>query len=510
MNHFKLRITTAAVAGVTLFGLGGVVQADSTDDLLKKLRDKGVLTQEEFDEFNSTRDQEKAKKSSEIKASFKDGIVWESGDKQHSLQVNGRLHADSRTYFGYDESNKGNTAPPAATNNPFAQGASVGADTFDIRRARIGIKAKFYNSYEFEAAANLVGSAPIMDVAYLNINWWEQAQFRFGQFKMPMNLEEQTSANNIDFIERSFVNSMAPAKEIGAMIHGVPTKGITYALAFSNGAGLSNAESDIKVDDKDVIGRLTANFAELMGNSDMVLHAGVSYSRGDVPAGQVGVSGRTESRGATFFRAPTLAASATTVDRSIDRERLGLEGVVAYGPVKFQAEWMRSNYEFNQTATIKQDIDQKAWYAEALWLLTGEKYASFYKNGTFGALKPKNEFVHPSAAASSGNWGLWELGLRYSRFDASDYDVNALTNSATAIANGLSAAANTASGYTEAKAWTVGIKFLPNANTRFMMNYVKTDFDNPIYDGTRLTGITVNNKREDGERALLVRAQWMF
>ncbi|MCX7627882.1 MAG: hypothetical protein N2Z69_05650, partial [Methylophilaceae bacterium] len=104
MKHFKLRATAAAVVGIALFGLNGIACADAVDDLLRKLRDKGVLSEQEYDEFNATRDSEKAKKSSEIKASFKDGIVWESGDKQHSIQINGRLHADSRTYFGYDES----------------------------------------------------------------------------------------------------------------------------------------------------------------------------------------------------------------------------------------------------------------------------------------------------------------------------------------------------------------------------------------------------------------------
>ena len=498
MNNFKLRTAVAALAGVTLFGINGIAKADSTDDLLKKLRDKGVLTEQEFDEFNSTRDTEKAKKSKEIKASFKDGIVFESGDKSFAMQVNGRVHADYRTYFGYDESDKPNTAPAGG---PLANGAAVGADTYDIRRARIGVKAKFYDNYEFEAVANLTGGAPIMDVAYMNVNWWEQAQFRIGQFKMPMNLEELTSSNNIDFMERSFVNSMAPAKEIGAMIHGVPTKGVTYALAFSNGAGQNNAEADIKVDNKDVIGRVTANIAEIMGNSDMVLHAGVAYSKGDVAPGTIGVAGRTEARGATFFQAPVLSASSTTIDRTVDRDRLGLEAVVAYGPFKVQSEWLRTSYDFDRTATVSNDVDLKAWYAEALWLITGENYASFYKNGAFGALKPKNDFIHPSAAASSGAWGLWELGLRYSKFDASDFNVADFKT-----AGGATGLTTATAGFAEANAWTAGIKFLPNANTRFMMNYVRTDYNDMI--GT--TGVTVNNKREDDERALIMRAQWMF
>ncbi len=501
MTSFKLRATVAAVAGVALFGLAAGAKADSTDDLLKKLRDKGVLSEQEYDEFNSTRDTEKAKKYNEIKASFKDGIVWESGDKQHSMQVSGRVQFDYRG-FNYDENNKGNTAPAAAQVG-VANGTAVGADNFAVRRARIAIKGKFYDSYEYEISTNLqsVANAVTDDVAFMNIHWWDEAQFRFGQFKMPMNLEKQTSSNNIDFMERSFVNQMAPNEEIGAMVHGIPAKGWTYALAVSNGAGQNNTDGDNRVDDKDVIARVTANAAEWMDNKNMILHGGVAYSRGDIPAGTIGAGGTMQTQsGVRFHTLPVLAGTTTAIDRTIDRERLGLEAIVAYGPFKAQGEWLRTNYDFNRTATLNADVDQKAWYLEALWLISGEKYADFYKNGVMGALKPKNEFVHPSAAASSGNWGLWEAGIRYSKYDASDFKSEGFGTTA----NGITAGA----GYTEASEWTAGIKFLPNANTRFLLNYVKTDFDNP-YSAT-VKGITVNNKLEDSEQALMFRTQLMF
>jgi hypothetical protein len=68
MNNFKLRATAAALAGVALLGLNGVAKADSTDDLLKKLRDKGILTEQEFNEFNNTRDIEQEQSAKEKSA----------------------------------------------------------------------------------------------------------------------------------------------------------------------------------------------------------------------------------------------------------------------------------------------------------------------------------------------------------------------------------------------------------------------------------------------------------
>ncbi len=41
-----------------------------------------------------------------------------------------------------------------------------------------------------------------------------------------------------------------------------------------------------------------------------------------------------------------------------------------------------------------------------------------------------------------------------------------------------------------------------------MLNYVKTNFDNPI--GGATGGIVLNNKRIDDEQAVIMRTQWMF
>ncbi len=427
------------------------------------------------------------KKETGISASYKDGILFESGDKKNSMQVNGRLHFDSRTY-DYSESNDTNPGGSSTSNKI----SSSGADTFDIRRARIGAKVKFGDYYSGEVVFNGVGSTPILDIAYANVAWWKPVQFRVGQFKMPFSLEQLTSSNNIDFIERSFVDAYIPAKEIGAMVHGEPTKGLTYALAMSNGSNA--AETDNRVDNKDIIGRVTANFAELMDNKDMVLHAGLAYAKGDIPkSAGLGGNRSTEARGATFFTAPVADSNAVGGDASIDRQRLGGEAVVAYGPVKFQGQYLTTNYDFSANSN-SYDVDVKTWYAEALWTLTGESHADRYKAGAFGALKPKNDF---NPETFSG--GAWEIGARYSKFDASDMDVPGLTTTSGSITK--------SSGFNEAKALTAGIKFVANPHVRFMLDYVKTDFNNPI--GTT-TGITVNGKSEDSEKAIMFRTQLAF
>ena len=81
--------------------------------------------------------------------------------------------------------------------------------------------------------------------------------------------------------------------------------------------------------------------------------------------------------------------------------------------------------------------------------------------------------------------------IRFSKFDASDFKTTNVAGTGVLTA-GLT---------NEADAWTVGLKWLPNPNTRFLLNYIDTDFETPV---------TINGVTEDREKALLMRAQFDF
>lgn len=486
--NFKLRsLVAAAVAGSFMMGFGANAMADSTDDIVNALIAKGVLTEEEGALLQKGRTGEKeaaeAKKKTAVSAKYKDGIVLETGDGKNSLQINGRIHAD---YRAYDYSSSDTSAATGALSTSDPQGA----DTFDIRRARIGTKFKFLDYYSGEIVTDFAATNKL-DVAYLNIAWWKPAQIRIGQYKQPFSLEELTSSNNIDFNERSFADALHVEKQAGAMVHGAPAKGFTYALSLANGEGQNSTEKDVRVDSKDVIGRATVNFAELMENKEMVMHVGGAFAKGDTAKdakNQFGGDGRTEARGVTFLTAPSVSPVAG-VNGSIDRSRYNGELALAYGPFKVQGQYINANYDYDATATTSVDADIKSYYIQALWTLTGESHASRYKDGVFGALKPKNNF---NAETLSG--GAWEAGIRYSKLDASDFK--------NANGTGISGTSK----YTEADALTVGLKFIANPHVRFLLDYVKTDFENPVTGSV----VTVNGKNEDSEKAILFRTQFAF
>jgi phosphate-selective porin OprO and OprP len=478
-----------AVSGAILLMAGQAAQADSTTDIVDALVMKGVLTEEEG-RLITKGHTSKAEKTPVAKEKDKNFTI-ESANGENSISLTGRVHFDGRAY-DYNRDDNFQTATVS----------SVGADTFDIRRARIGIKYKFGKYYSGEVTANTVGtSSDVLDVGYLDVAWFEQAKFRFGQFKMPFSLEQLTSSNNIGFIERSFVDSFIPAKERGVQVFGEPVTGFTYALAASNGTGatgtsITGAEGDVRVDNKDIIGRVTVNFAELMKNKEAVFHLGGAFSAGDSPVGSGFGTFRTEARGATYFVQPVLKTD-SSIDHTIDRKRFGLEFAAATGPFKIQTQYVKVDHSF-QTQTIgSMDADVKTYYIEGLWTLTGEKHADRYKAGAFGGIKPNKEFD-----ASTFTGGAWELGARYSSLDASDFN-----NSASTSSTNMS---TVATGFTRAKGYTVGVKFLPNMNSRFMLEYVGTDWENPVGAAVAAGGIAVNGKNETQEKALMFRTQFMF
>ena len=433
------------------------------------------------------------------------GIVFSSAGEKHTLMLRGRAELDYRYFSGND---------------------ALNANTFDVRRAYLSAEGWLYDDFEYRVRASYgalngptttvctaVGvtsatdptprcttSAAVantsnteLDEAWLNINWWPGAQFKFGQFKMPFSLEQMQTETFTDFLERSMGDAISPNKERGAQLWGFPRDGLYYALALSNGQGLNANDTNNSVDGQDVLARGSVNFPALFGNKDFVTHVGLSYSKGRIPTGSA-LTGRTEARGIQFFVPDAFTGS------DVDRTRYGIEAAVAAGPIKFQTEFMRANYSGRSAASTSAvatsfDKDIDAYYASLVWMLSGERYADFYRNGLFLRPRPSNNFN-----LNGPGWGAWELGLRYSKFDASDFQ----KTSAALAGSGVIPTTGT----NKANATTLGLKWLPNPNVRFMLNYIETKFGTPIT--VTNTGRAGPPAQTDKERAITLRTQIDF
>lgn len=476
-------------------------QRAEQDQQLQALSKELMAVQEQLAQAKEGKMAEKGKSTgSPVYANFKDGVTFEDASGNWQLAINGRVQADYRG-FSPDE---------------------VAADTFSLRRARLGGTMTFYKDFSARVEGEYSGGSTTLTYGYFDINKYKQAKLRIGQFKPFYGLERSMSTNFTDFQERSMADALLGSTyDRGVMVHGAPFAGLYYSLAYLNGTGTSD-ENNAKNDNKDVTLRLVGNLAEMADWKNSVVHLGGWWAGGrEGSRRQAGIipTGQTEGRGVQFFSTacsgstvgacPTATATglptANAFKDNIERTRTGGELALAYGPVKLQGEYIRNSFD---GPNYKRNID--AWYTNLMWNVTGEPFAAMYKDGVFGRLKPKSSFKF-----DGDGWGALQLGLRYSKFDASDFKksntagTGVLLNSAIAPLSVAAVVASLGDGVAEATneadAWTLGANWIVNPNTRIMLNYVRTDFDTPV--SMRTNGVVTSFSHED---AVTLRAQYDF
>jgi phosphate-selective porin OprO/OprP len=473
-----------AVATVCATLSAPVFASDDIKGLMDLLLKKGMITQQEYDQKmkasedaaenqafkekrlsdDVTKLNKVAEKSKDTGLVMKNGLGIQSADGANTIALTGRVHFDARQY---------------------SQGSYQ--DRMEVRRARFGVKGQLLKDFKYEIIADLGQSGNSStaasaddtgmsnrlsgtDVAYFEYVGYKPVQVRLGRFKMPFSLEQLTSSNNIDTIERSLMGQVegefVPAKETGAMIYGNPESGLTWALAASRGRTASNATTATA----DYIGRVTANIAELTGNKDFITHVGLAYSKGEVASATAIKSGRTEAReeDAFFTMNTSTALSGVTT-----RTRQGTELAFAYKGYKLQGEMFDVNYD----SATGQSKDVKGYYTQAVWNVTGENHNYSNSSGTFGGIKPNSPFT------MNGGTGALQLVVRYSELDGSGAGTLATgkTNGATAM--------------------TYGLNWVLNENARVMLNYIQTNFNSAV------TGSGQTLTRQD---AVVLRGQLAF
>lgn len=451
---------------------------------LQALSQELAAMQQQMASAKEEKVKEKGKSTgSPVYAAFKDGITFEDGSGNWKLAINGRVQGDYR-HFSPD------------------MGA---ADTFSLRRARLGGTVTFYKDYTVRVEGEYAGGSTTLTYGYLDINKFPAAKLRLGQFKPFYGLERAMSTNFLDFQERSMADVLLGSTyDRGLMVYGSPLTGFNYSLAYINGTGTSD-ENNAKSDGKDFTARATLNLAEVQAWKDSVVHFGGFYANGSEGSRRLASFipiGQTEGRGLQFFSTTCAtsacggtAATANAFKDNVERSRGGYEIALAQGPVKLQGEYITTSFE---GPGYDRDID--AWYVSTLWNITGESFASMYKDGVFGRLKPRNNYK-----SGAEGWGAFQLGLRYSKFDASDFKktnaagAGVLLNTPAATSEGLLVATN------EADAWTLGLNWILNPNVRILANWVRTNYETPVM--VRVNGI---NKSLDNEDALTMRAQFDF
>lgn len=506
------RLTSAAVlATIVSSAYAGESNDEKILQLQKMLEAQQKVMQEQQWQMQSMAEELKALQQSRaddkgksegnpVMAAFKDGLVFEDGGGNWKLAINGRIQADYR-FDGNDE-----WSPSYNTTDHNGSW-----DSFSIRRARLGGTFTFLKDFsvrvEGEYANESIGNkaTTAMTYGYLDFNHWKGAKIRAGQFKPFFGLERAESTNFTDFTELSLATANGPiftsTYDRGVMVFGDPLPWLNYNGYYTNGSAQNNDDNNSS---KDIGARVNANFAKYADIKNTVIHVGASASDGTIGytnSSRGTLKAYTEGAGSSNYGKEFFSVSGlSTNDSNPNRTRLGLETALAYGPVKLQAEYIRANLEGKDSSAASYDNDINAWYVDVNWLITGESWSDVYKNGAFARLKPKSNFD------DKAGWGAFELGMRYSKFDASDFD-SMLANTSETSTRGCTTATKMANAATtqcyssEADAWTLGLKWILNPNARLVLNYTHTEFDDPI---------KINGKIDDEEDAGVLRAQFDF
>lgn len=142
-------------------------------------------------------------------------------------------------------------------------------DGFDIRRARLDLKGNVTPYFSFRVQADLAEKPKMID-AFGEIKLADYFSITAGQFKVPFSLENLTSSNKLEMIDRSQVVEALVARgkdvignqngrDIGIQISGTILKikdlpFAEYRVGIFNGSGINVADTANEA--KDIAGRL--------------------------------------------------------------------------------------------------------------------------------------------------------------------------------------------------------------------------------------------------------------
>jgi phosphate-selective porin OprO/OprP len=355
----------------------------------------------------------------ELDLSAKDGIELSASDSDFSLELGGRVTADT---VSWDADSAVETAI----------GEQTGASEF--RRARLYMAGTIYGYVIFKAQYEFAGDNADFKEVYLGIKDIPRlGTVKVGHFKEPFSLEELTSSKYITFMERSLPGVFAPSRNTGLGFHSTALDDrLTLAAGlFHDSDGIGDS-GDKKLN---FSARVTGTPIKEDGS---LLHLGLSWTSRDPEDDLLRLRQRPEVHLADrFVDTGSLAAEGMDV--------LGLEAAVVLGPLSLQGEYMAASLDIAGGS----DADLSGWYAYASWFVTGESRAYKAGKGVFSRVRPADNFT------ADGGSGALELAVRLSNLDLND------------------AGAGISGG--ELDDLTLGVNWYLDPATRVMLNWVNAD-----------------------------------
>ena len=217
-----------AVAG--LLALTAAVQHTQAKTLEEVLKEKGVITEADYNDIIKS-----APKSKPFDYKLGKGFTLTSPDEKFQLSIGGNMQ------LLYTFSQK--------------DGIGVGnSSEWRLRRIKTSFSGYAYSKdltykvlLNWAELQNSGASSKVLEEAYLNYKFIDEAQIQVGEDKVQYGRQEITSSGAQQFVDRSFVvNAFKPSYDIGLNLHGDIMKGLfKYDAQLVGGKGQNTLSSNV-------------------------------------------------------------------------------------------------------------------------------------------------------------------------------------------------------------------------------------------------------------------------
>jgi phosphate-selective porin len=280
-------------------------------------------------------------------------------------------------------------------------------DHFAVTRARFGVKGEVTKYFDYEIERELRGALeedhpyhPWKDV-FVDFNAFKFVRFKAGKFKVPFGMEQNTSADRLDFVYRTRVSDfLSPARERGGMLHGKFLKDdrLTYEAGIFRYDGENSDLKGIPSAGRTYVVRLSGEPLHYLKRLPRTLrrtYLGIATTTGSLFEGQHAIHGQTFSN-LTYFDHVFVKGR---------RQRLGVELAWNEGPFSFKSEYIHMSEQRKEQSVRANDLPDKisrGWYLSGTWIAFGKKSKSN---------EPKTPFL------TGRGLGAVELGARLDVLD---------------------------------------------------------------------------------------------
>ena len=302
------------------------------------------------------------------------GLTLDVAGDDLTFNLGGRLHVDAASYD--DE-------------------LTVFTDDVRVRRARLELGGRVLKDWRFRVDYEFSSLGEGFKNAWLAYDGVDGTEFRGGNFIAPFSIEDLESSNSLPAMERSLAQALAPGFLVGGS-----AKVYDKHWSLTGGYFFNPISQDPVVNNDSGESFIARATLAPLNSGRQTLHFGAAFERRNLDAGvQTRVRTNPESGIADARLIDTGALAG--VDSFIN---IGAEAAYRYRNFMLRGQYIVRDND----APLLADPKFKGGYAEASWVLTGERRGYSEKEGIFTSVRPKSKF------------GAIELVGRVSTLDLND------------------------------------------------------------------------------------------